>query len=76
MDVRAMQALEKGSFDCVIDKGTFDSILCGEGSDTNAEKTLSEIYRVLAPTGVYVCISYGIPEQRESYFRTVGLIGD
>lgn len=71
MDVRAMQPFEKGSFDVVIDKGTFDSILCGEGSDTNAEKALSEIYRVLVPTGVYICISYGIPEQRENYFRTV-----
>lgn len=30
---------------------------------------LSEIYRVLSPTGVYICITYGLPEQRMDYFR-------
>jgi len=35
MDVRAMD-FEAGSFDSVIDKGTLDSILCGESSTTNA----------------------------------------
>jgi len=34
MDVRAME-FENGSFDCVIDKGTLDSILCGESSTTS-----------------------------------------
>ena len=68
MDVRSLQ-FEQGTFDWVIDKGTFDSILCGDGSGPNSEQTLNEIYRVLSPTGVYVCISYGVPDQRENYFR-------
>jgi hypothetical protein len=37
MDVRQMTAFEDGTFDAVIDKGTFDSILCGDGSGPNAE---------------------------------------
>ena len=56
------------SFDVVLDKGTLDSVLCGEGSTSNAGKTLSEITRVLKPNGVLVCISYGIPDNRLSYF--------
>ena len=68
MDVRSLQ-FDEGVFDCVVDKGTFDSILCGDGSGPNSEQALSEIYRVLSPTGVYICISYGVPDQRECYFR-------
>ena len=36
MDVRSLQ-FDEGMFDCVIDKGTFDSILCGDGSAPNSE---------------------------------------
>jgi ubiquinone/menaquinone biosynthesis C-methylase UbiE len=67
MDVRSLQ-YEDGTFDAVIDKGTFDSMLCGDGSGPNADQMLGEIYRVLSPTGVYICISYGLPEQRLGYF--------
>lgn len=35
MDVRQLQ-YQEGTFDAVIDKGTFDSILCGDGSGPNA----------------------------------------
>ena len=59
MDVRAMDFTE--TFDAVIDKGTLDCILCGEGSTTNANKMISEIYRVLSANGVYILISAGSP---------------
>ena len=68
MDCRQM-AFEQGSFDAVIDKGTLDSILCGDSSGPNAEQMLNEIYRVLSSMGVYICITYGFPENRESYFK-------
>ena len=67
MDARSLQ-YEDGTFDAVVDKGTIDSILCGDGSGPNADQVLSEIYRVLSPTGVYICVTYGLPEQRLGYF--------
>jgi len=68
MDVRQLQ-YQDGIFDAVIDKGTFDSILCGDGSGPNSAQMLAEIHRVLAPNGVYICISYGTGEQRNRYFQ-------
>ena len=60
---------EDGLFDCVIDKGTFDTVLCGDGSDRNSEKFLGEVYRILKPQkSVYICVSYGFPEEREFFF--------
>ena len=58
MDVRAME-FENGLFDCVLDKGTLDCVLCGESSTINAQKMLTEINRVLNAGGVYIVISYG-----------------
>ena len=67
MDVKAL-AFQENSFEAVIDKGTLDSILCGDGSGPNAAQMLSEIYRCLTPNGVYICISYGVKDQRNDYF--------
>ena len=36
------------------------------------EAVLNEIYRVLSPTGAYICISYGFPQYRELYFKSGG----
>ena len=58
MDVRNL-LFEKGTFDAVIDKGTFDSIQCGDGAEQNTEQMLKEIHDVLVPGGIYICLSYG-----------------
>lgn len=76
MDARAME-FEDGSFDIALDKGTLDSVLvnfifhlqCGESSATNTQKMISEVHRVLGPKGIYICISYGLPEHRLSYLE-------
>ena len=67
MDARNMEDFGDATFDGAIDKGTLDAILCGENSTANAQKMLAEIYRVLAPTGVYIAISYGQPPHRYPY---------
>ena len=70
MDVLNMQEIQTGSFNIVFDKATLDSILCGDNSGNNAEKMINEIYRILAPGGKYICITYGDPEHRKKYFET------
>jgi ubiquinone/menaquinone biosynthesis C-methylase UbiE len=63
MDCRDLKFAD-GSFDVVVDKGTIDSILCGEGSIYNVAATLKQISRVLTPGGVLLYISHGSPNVR------------
>ncbi len=63
-----MTEFKQGEFNVIVDKGTLDSVLCGDNSEPNAIKMLSEIYRVLTPNGIYVCVSYGDEEHRKKYF--------
>jgi len=58
------------TFDVVIDKGTVDSILCGEGSTGNVAKLLNEVQRTSKPNGCYIMISYGIPDNRLGYLES------
>lgn len=69
MDVRDMSEFDTGSFDAIIDKGTLDSILCGQNSQQNAAKMLHEIGRVLKDKGIYVLITYGAPSYRLRLLR-------
>ncbi|PUZ52283.1 hypothetical protein GQ55_6G257800 [Panicum hallii var. hallii] len=64
MDVKDMSDFESGSFDAVIDKGTLDSIMCGQNSQENATKMLEEVNRILKEKGVYMLITYGDPSYR------------
>ncbi|XP_027336699.1 methyltransferase-like protein 13 [Abrus precatorius] len=69
MDVRDMSGFQSESFGAVIDKGTLDSILCGNNSRQNATKMLGEIWRVLKDKGVYVLVTYGAPVHRLRLLR-------
>ncbi|KAE8714255.1 S-adenosyl-L-methionine-dependent methyltransferases superfamily protein isoform 2 [Hibiscus syriacus] len=64
LDVRDMSPFQSGSFDAVIDKGTLDSILCGNNSRQNAAQMLDEVWRVLKEKGVYILVTYGAPVYR------------
>lgn len=68
-DVKKMR-FKKGMFDLIIDKGTFDEMMCSEDckSDTNA--MLKEIFRVLSDNGVYIIVSNACEELRVSFFCT------
>ena len=56
MNVLNME-FEAGAFDAVIDKGTFDTIQCGDGAGVNSDTMLNQIYNVMSPNGVFICIS-------------------
>ena len=58
MDVRNLQYKDE-SFDVVIDKSLLDALICGGGALANTQMMMDEIYRVLTPTGVYICVSHG-----------------
>ena len=70
MDALDMKEIQTGYYNTVIDKGTLDSVLCGDNSVANAQKMISEVFRVLAPGGHYICITYGDPEHRKKYLET------
>ena len=70
MDVLEMKDFQSGEFNTILDKGTLDSVLCGDNSVPLAAKMMGEVYRVLAPGGHYMCISYGDPETRKKYIET------
>ena len=57
------------SFDGVVDKGTLDAIICGDETTCFPEKVVSEVFRVLKNGGKYILITFGIPENRMSYFE-------
>ena len=68
MDARDLK-IGDGLFDAVIDKACFDAVLCGENSGPNSEKMINEVYRVLNPNGVYICVTYGVEKSRLTYFE-------
>jgi ubiquinone/menaquinone biosynthesis C-methylase UbiE len=59
MDLTSMYNFKDCSFRCVIDKATWDCILCAERSREATERYLSEIYRILNDDGIFIVITYG-----------------
>ncbi|PIA13463.1 S-adenosyl-L-methionine-dependent methyltransferase [Coemansia reversa NRRL 1564] len=76
MDVREL-ALEEGSVDVAIDKGTLDALMCEKGdvwepSDElckNVGRMVSEVDRVLASGGMFIWITFGQPHFRKRHLE-------
>jgi len=68
MDVRQL-AFNDGEFDSVLDKGMFDSLMCGSSAPTSAASMIKEVRRVLKPGGVYMLITYGDPRVRFPHLK-------
>jgi len=64
-DMRGLFA--DSSFDVVVDKGTFDALLCHPRVVPMVEALLGEIGRVTGQRGLYLCISQS--NQRAFYFE-------
>eukprot|EP01087_Luapelamoeba_hula_P010959 TRINITY_DN2931_c0_g1_i2.p1 TRINITY_DN2931_c0_g1~~TRINITY_DN2931_c0_g1_i2.p1 ORF type:complete len:141 (-),score=26.85 TRINITY_DN2931_c0_g1_i2:121-543(-) len=69
LDVTNLDTVENATFDYILDKGTLDAILCGEGSFENAEKMMKEMSRILKPGGCFMEITYGAPKYRMGYLE-------
>ena len=63
------ESFEDGGFDAIIDKACFDSVLAGDGSESNSEMYLKEIHRVTSCIGVYINISHAKESERMEYFK-------
>mmetsp|Transcript_2712 Transcript_2712/g.4075 ORF Transcript_2712/g.4075 Transcript_2712/m.4075 type:complete len:270 (+) Transcript_2712:95-904(+) len=61
--------LPEKSFDCIIDKGLLDAILCNLKGEEAVQNYVSEVERLLTPDGLFICISYGEPEDRLKYLE-------
>eukprot|EP00746_Dinoflagellata_sp_MGD_P090871 gnl/MRDRNA2_/MRDRNA2_35926_c0_seq1.p1 gnl/MRDRNA2_/MRDRNA2_35926_c0~~gnl/MRDRNA2_/MRDRNA2_35926_c0_seq1.p1 ORF type:complete len:370 (-),score=82.25 gnl/MRDRNA2_/MRDRNA2_35926_c0_seq1:100-1209(-) len=62
---------EDSSFELVIDKGMLDSLACKAGMENfiATGSFLKEVMRVLTDQGVYLCISFGEPDQWKKYLE-------
>ena len=73
MDCADLSAFRDGEFDLVIDKGTFDAIMCGQGSDDIIDRAMKENYRVLKNGGHFIIVTFGSPSQRFPAMRRTRL---
>ncbi|XP_006658911.2 EEF1A lysine methyltransferase 4-like [Oryza brachyantha] len=72
MDVRDMSEFCDESFDCAIDKGTLDSLMCGVDAPLSAAQMVLEVERLLKPGGVFMLITYGDPSVRVPHLNQPG----
>ena len=68
MDVRRMNSLSTDYYDLILDKGTLDCLFSSFNFYNDVPMALSEIFRVMRPGGMYMCMSHGGKDGRYGYF--------
>ena len=69
-DARKLEGFPNNCFNCIIDKGLFDSLLCSELDNIlSAKQYLREMYRMLKPGGYFIMVSHSSPDTRLGYLR-------
>ncbi|CAL5085161.1 unnamed protein product [Urochloa decumbens] len=63
MDVRDMSMFPDESFDCAIDKGTLDPLMCGVDAPLSAAQMVLEVDRLIRPGGVFILQDLGSLER-------------
>jgi len=58
-DSTSMPQYGDGTFDVVFDKGCLDALRCCHRSEGLVTAMLKEVYRVLPPGGIYLCVTSG-----------------
>ena len=74
MNILEMKEFLNEEFSVIIDKGTLDSVLCGENAIPLVDKMMKEVYRVLSSNGVFICISYADEDHRRTFFVNINII--
>eukprot|EP01100_Stratorugosa_tubuloviscum_P004464 TRINITY_DN211_c0_g1_i1.p1 TRINITY_DN211_c0_g1~~TRINITY_DN211_c0_g1_i1.p1 ORF type:complete len:562 (+),score=203.77 TRINITY_DN211_c0_g1_i1:55-1740(+) len=72
VDATDLSIFEDNSFDCVVEKGLLDAIVCGVDWQEKWEKILSESRRVLVDNGKFLIICHSGSDQRESQIPKIG----
>ncbi len=54
-----MDAFPTHSLSYAIDKSTLDAVGCDNDGDVQVEHYLWEVFRILIPGSIFVCISFG-----------------
>ena len=71
-DDEKQEVYHADTYDAVIDKACLDSVLCADYSGPNGKLFLGNVNRVLNDQGVYISISYGVPNSRMKAFVPKG----
>jgi len=69
MDARHLDGVPDSCFDVIVDKGLLDALLCSETNAVDVARAIDEMYRVLAPGGIYVVISHSASSSRLHFLQ-------